>query len=176
MSRNPTGLYRRGLGASQGLIRVPNTGLGPILTISPTSGASPGASYGTATAPGTWLFPITLNSPQQFRISFMNEAKSFRNWSFQLGAGTYVAGGGTLPFGAANGVYVFGTADQATANGLASNWGVLPIEQTGGGVSANPMQVAGTIIEFDKPLVAVAFSCVGFVGTGTLQVFAEAVP
>jgi hypothetical protein len=169
--------FGAGVPAAAGLIRVPNIGRGPILTISQTSGAGiPAASFGTATAPGTWLIPITLTNPQSLKIAFMNEAKGFRNWSFFLGAGTYAAGGGTFPFVGSNGVYVFGTADQLTADGTTSNWGVLPIETTSGGASANPMQTAGTIIEFDKPLVAVAFSCVGFTGTGFLQIFAEAVP
>lgn len=151
-------------GSPAGLVRVPNIGAAPVVTFTATQGSS--------SAPGIPQKWYTLANTTQ--KAFLSEAKGFRNWTF------YITGDGTALPVTGGGVYVWGTLDSLTVAGTNSNWFLLGGEviQGGTGNETNPMSKNGDMLEFDKPLFAVAFSLAGTTGVASghpISVWASAV-
>jgi hypothetical protein len=95
------------------------------------------------------------------------EANSWTNWTISL-AGTF----------SGYSVTIYGTNDQATANGTAQNWFPLaaPADQSGTGTVVNPLTSITQQLYYGKPLRAVMAIAIGTAQTGTVSVEVQASP
>lgn len=129
--------------------------------------------------------PITAASGTFDSGPIAVEAIGFSKWGFQL---AQIGAAAVTGYSAT----IYGTLDPeayiswqriisggAAATINANNWFKLPApaEQTGTGTSANPITALGTILPYNlSPLVAVRCVLTAAAATGTVQVYAMAIP